>query len=611
MATKESIARGANQTLFSFLPGQLVEYPGANAVVLVKNWGSIPSEIPSKKRILEKLYKAANIEREGGTRYRNVDRAFPKRPDINLFWFGEPHMVFCDLFPLVFTEADNNRAHIFRNVSELNLFLKKWDGGKLMQRDLVFISDDGQGDMEQLQPIVDVRKRPLKLEKYGASQDALRWVDATTGEVLGRVFGILNGKRINVGTPARARRTFNPQIILLVNIREYIDVEDSEKEALGALILARYIYGSAEKMGLPEAFDKIKKTKGMPFEDTAREILEKLGMDFDSLPEKQRKELLSVDKSGMDQAKIEMSKVRGTFTQGEILTALDELYEYSETANSKTKVTLPKMLEDADSEARKAAYRQFISKLNDIGIASATYVEDVPIINLAYGYVRGEFEAKKTLRVFPTDEFDKTGSKVPLYLTQMKTEGLLLEFDRKRIIDFLAERGTINELPEKGKEKEWFIKNIDPTLITRFAGVEEEGPTKEVFSLIHTISHALMKQIPDQCGIGIDQIGEVLFPSIPAILIFSREVGEFRLGALKDLFENKIYPWVDLSFRASRPGSCIYDPVCFHGDGACHLCQFLNEISCGYFNQGLSRHIVFGSRRKKTKGFWDCSLRKF
>ena len=116
--------------------------------------------------------------------------------------------------------------------------------------------------MDQLQPIVDIRRRPLRLEKYGSSQAALRWVDDTTGEVLDRVFGILGGKRINEGTPARSRRTFQPQIISLVNIRNYIDANESEKETLGALILAKYIYGSASEVPLPVAFEKIRKNKG-------------------------------------------------------------------------------------------------------------------------------------------------------------------------------------------------------------------------------------------------------------------------------------------------------------------------------------------------------------
>ena len=610
MAIEERVSRGANQALFSFLPGQLEEYPGANAVVLVKSWASKESAIASKKRILDKIYHAA-IERR--SRYKDVDRAFPKKPDINMFYFGEPHIIMCELFPLVFTEQATNRAYIFRDVTGLNSFLNKWGGGKLMQRDLVFLSKDGEGEMDQLQPIVDIRTRHLKLEKQGdrASQAALRWVDADTGEVLGRVYGILSGKRVNEGTPARAKRTFQPQLMNLVNIRDYIDADEPEKETLGALILARYIYGSAGEMSLYQAFEKVRKTKGLTAEKTARKYAEALGVNFDDLAKEKKREMLAIESTEMEKVKMDMSDVRSTFSKNEILNSLDEVYEYVETADSEGKITLQGLLGEGGSEAKKAMYRQFIGKLNDIGVSSATYLADVPLVNLAYGFVRGEYDTLKTLKPFPIDEFDKTRSKIPIYLTQNKSEGLLLGIDRRKIIDFLVERGTVKDPPKLGKEKEWFIKNVDPTKISRFSGVQDEGITKDVFGIIHTISHALMKQIPEQCGIGINQIGEALFPSIPAILIFSMERGEFRLGALKDLFENKIYPWVDISFRASRSGSCVYDPVCFHGSGACHSCLFLNEISCGYFNQGLSRHVLFGSVRKKTKGFWDGSLKKF
>jgi len=606
MAVKQRIERGANQALFSFLPGQMVEYPNANAVVLVKKWGSRPSDVASKKRILEKVYKTAIGK---AIRYGLADRGYPREPNENLFYFGEPKHIFCELFPLVFTD-NNNITYIFREVSHLNLFLKNWNGGKLMQRDLVFISENGEGEMSQLQPIVDMRERPLKLEKYGSSQAALRWIDATTGEVLGRVFGILGGRRVNIGTPARARRTFLPQLMSLVNIRDYIEAEGANKEALGALILAKYIYGSGSGMALREAFEKVKKTKGFTAEETAKKILEKVGVDFDSLPEEKKQELIAASSNGGDQMRLDISKIRDAFSEGEILDALDEVYEYIETAKSEGSMTLKEMLENSESEAKRAMYEQFMGKLNDIGICSATYLSDVPLINLAYGFERGEFDQQKTLKPFPPDEFDRR-NRIPIYLTQMETEGLLLEFDRTKITDFLKSRGIIEEVPEEGKEKEWFVKNVDPALVTRFSGVEEEGITKYVFNLIHTISHSLIKQIPDQCGIGIDQIGEVIFPSIPAILIFSRETGDFRLGALKDLFEHKIYPWVDISFRTARPSSCVYDPVCFHGDGACHSCLYLNEISCAYFNQGLTRHMLFRNLRKKTVGFWDGSLKKF
>ena len=113
MAVKEKVPRGANQALFSYLPGQLVEYPNANAVVLVNKWGSRPSNIESKKRILDKIYNALSGY---SSKYCDIDRAYPKTPKANLFYFGEPNRVFCQLFPLVFTEESTNQAFIFKKV---------------------------------------------------------------------------------------------------------------------------------------------------------------------------------------------------------------------------------------------------------------------------------------------------------------------------------------------------------------------------------------------------------------------------------------------------------------------------------------------------------------
>jgi len=364
VVVEDSFQRGASQVLFNYLPSQLIEYPEANSVVLIKSWSSKESTIPSKKRVLEKVYK--EISR---ARYMDVDRLFPKKPEINSFYFGEPFIVSCNLFPLVFTEEKTNEVHFFKSINEFESFLDSWQGGKLIQRDIIFISPSGE--MDQLQPPIDPRRRPLKLEKisYGGSQASFRWVDADTGEIVDRVYGILNKKRINVGTPVRARSTFIPQTMNLVNIRDYIDAQESEGELLGSIILARYIYGSEVKGTLHDTFERLKKTPGSDPNQS-----KKLDKIREALPEALKKDLDSVMQNWLndaENAQIYASKIRSIFSRSEILSALDQIYEYIETVDSEGKITLQELLENAESETKKAMYGQFIEKLNDIGVISA------------------------------------------------------------------------------------------------------------------------------------------------------------------------------------------------------------------------------------------------
>src|SRR5450830_1509452 len=99
---EEKIERGENQALFNFLPGQLIEYPQANTVDLVRNWGSYPVQIDSKKWVLRKVVKTVF---GGGHKYAQVDPTFPRSPDVSKFFFGTPYMINLDIYPLVFTES--------------------------------------------------------------------------------------------------------------------------------------------------------------------------------------------------------------------------------------------------------------------------------------------------------------------------------------------------------------------------------------------------------------------------------------------------------------------------------------------------------------------------
>ena len=134
----------------------------------------------------------------------------------------------------------------------------------------------------------------------------------------------------------------------------------------------------------------------------------------------------------------------------------------------------------------------------------------------------------------------------------------------------------------------------------------DESITMHVFKLLHSISHALIKQIPKYAGISSNSVGEIILPNIPAIIIFSNSEGGFNIGELNYLYENRVYPWVDMAKGNSVNGGCIYDPVCFEGDGACHYCMFLHEVTCAYFNKELGRDYLFNGGFGAIKyGFWD------
>ncbi|MBS3053979.1 MAG: DUF1998 domain-containing protein [Candidatus Aenigmarchaeota archaeon] len=602
MKFEDRVPRGKSQVLFNFLPGALIDFPTTNIVAKVAAWQSDKIESKSNKRILDKIYSLMT------EKYMAVDDRFPKKPDVSQFRFGEPILVESEIFPLVFKSQTTKKVYFFYNLDDLDRFLASWNKSEqLVQIDLIFI--DTHGDVDRLHPTQDARKKNIKLEKIGKSQAGLHWIDMDTDEDLGQIWHFMNGKRISVATPVRAKITYLPQIITLVNIRDYLDFEQREKEILMIAIISKYLDHLNEFSDM--TFDKIVRevryTREMGSNDIEK-LLAKLGVDKNNLPDDKKKEIVKFSQSSGNigsriKAVLDQDKefIRGL----DVANIYDRVYEYLTTIESRGRENLDEAIDSALQD--KSKFIQFKKRMDLIGVKKITYVEDIPIQNVAYGYVRGSFNTKETiLRAFPFDRFDN--KRIPIYLTNTTTEGLVLELDRTKILKWLNNNGIVEtKNMSDEEEKLWFLNNIDSSKISTFSGTKEAGVTREVFHLIHSISHALIKKIPEQAGIGLDSIGEIIFPNIPAILIFSRESGDFRIGALHDLFRNRLYPWVDVTIKDI--GKCVYDPVCYHDIGSCHSCLYLNEISCSNFNQDLSRHYLIGKAfNGNLSAFWKDAI---
>ena len=98
-----------------------------------------------------------------------------------------------------------------------------------------------------------------------------------------------------------------------------------------------------------------------------------------------------------------------------------------------------------------------------------------------------------------------------------------------------------------------------------------------------------MKKATIFCGIGSDSIGEILFPEIPAFVIYNKN--KSKLGGMYTLFETNIPEW--LSHSKDQIENCTYDPICINEQkSACHSCLFVSEISCTNFNKNLDRKTL-------------------
>ena len=246
------------------------------------------------------------------------------------------------------------------------------------------------------------------------------------------------------------------------------------------------------------------------------------------------------------------------------------------------------------------------------GIVDCRSCDKLPIVSCAYGYTREKPQYEEGVRLHAFAE--ETKGRQNVYALKLLTEGVLFEFDRVRIINWLIQNEFLRkeDAPDLDSEEDvkiWFINNISLKAIKPFTDIdEEEAPlTSAVYTLIHSIAHVLIKAAADLSGLSQDSLSEYIFAGIPAVLIYCQNSQGYTLGALNNMFEAYFDRWVKNA--AGRAEKCIYDPICLERYKACTGCMFLNEVSCEHFNKDLNRRLLVGyidrETGKRTYGFWE------
>ncbi|WP_143403004.1 DUF1998 domain-containing protein [Gemmiger sp. An120] len=289
----------------------------------------------------------------------------------------------------------------------------------------------------------------------------------------------------------------------------------------------------------------------------------------------------------------------------------EAILEYNELFHAKVTLSLEEAADDAEliNDGIKPNYRELARRF---GFSNVQLCSSVPIVFCSYGYTRKEqFGDRIKLRGFPR-EMERRN----IYAARLETEGVLFEIDRKRIIDWLLENRFISDLDKPKSESEydlklWFLDRIQAGLITPFTEIDNTSDkgriTKAVYTLIHSISHALIREAAEVCGLDKSSLSEYILPNIPAIFIYCANSQGFSMGALYSAFQSQFDKWLKHAKENSK--KCIFDPICINHDKACAGCLFLNEVSCKHFNKDLDRSYLCGyfdvQEQERLKGFWE------
>lgn len=288
----------------------------------------------------------------------------------------------------------------------------------------------------------------------------------------------------------------------------------------------------------------------------------------------------------------------------------EEILEYDELIDAKITLNLEKAEEDAEivNDGIKPDYKSICDQL---GFSNAQLCSAVPIVFASYGYTRLERSGEGVkLHGFPQEM-----SKRNVYATRLETEGVLFELDRRKVLNWLLENSFIckNDMPKDMSDngiKMWFLDRVHPDIIMPFSEIDgnrDGAITKCVYTLLHSISHALINEASEICGLDKSSLSEYLLPNIPAVFIYCSNSQGFNMGALYSAFQTQLDKWLKRAFKNVK--KCIFDPVCINKEKACAGCLYLNEVSCRHFNKDLDRSYLCGyydnQEQKKLKGYWE------
>ena len=252
-----------------------------------------------------------------------------------------------------------------------------------------------------------------------------------------------------------------------------------------------------------------------------------------------------------------------------------------------------------------------------MGVANMQVSCDIQIINCTYGYSRRVADPKNSTNKncrLKLNAYDRTrdGTANLVYGAKLDTEGILFEISQRKIVEWLYENNIISEeqLPDLDDDisvKKWFAQYVHSDVISMFGEIDDsEKITKNVFALLHSMSHAFMNSAGELSGLSGNSLTEIILVETASIFIYAQTSQGIPLGALSGMAESNYAYFLKKAFDETK--NCVFDPICTERDDtACSACLIIPEISCNHFNAELGRKYLYSidGVDNPTVGFWE------
>ena len=219
-------------------------------------------------------------------------------------------------------------------------------------------------------------------------------------------------------------------------------------------------------------------------------------------------------------------------------------------------------------------------------------IDTFPVLTGVFGYTRGDSTPGAT-RLIPFRS--KSGSYV-VYGEMANTEALFVRLGTEPVAAWLKARGFGIGGGQSRRIRLAVLRNAQvPSPGESFA-----APTMgtELLTLVHSLSHRLIREAALHSGIERTSLSELLVPLHLGFFVYAAAKGDFVLGGLQAVFESDLDRLLEAVVADEH--RCPLDPACSSSGGACVACLHLGEPSCRYYNRYLDRRVLWGHR-----GYFD------